>query len=491
MSGALHSQPLWTAAEALAATGGRASSGKDWRAAGVSIDSRSCAAGDLFVALAGPNFDGHDYVAAALGRGAAAAIVSRRPANVPADAALVLVDDTMTALDDLGRCARRRTGAQIVAITGSVGKTSTKEGLAHALSVFGPTHATSGNLNNQWGVPLSLARMPRASRFGVFELGMNHAGELTPLSRLTRPDVAIVTTIAAAHLEFFDSVGAIAEAKAEIFAGMTPTGTAILNRDNPWFATLAEAAWARGIETVVGFGEHAEANVRLDRYQPTPEGCDVGAMIAGQNLRYRLAMRGRHAALNSLAILAAVDALGADIVVAAAALATLQPPKGRGQRLDIAGPNGAFALLDDSYNASPASIRAAIEVLASTPLPGDGRRIAVLGDMLELGPDAARLHAGLAAVLVDAGIDLVFAAGANMAHLYDALPPAMRGGHAATSAELLPAVSARIGGGDVVLVKGSLGSRMALIVDALTQAGEPHANGGTRHAGRGRTACAG
>ena len=485
MNGALHSQPLWGAAEALAATGGQATTDADWHATGVSIDSRHCTSGDLFIALAGPNFDGHDYVAAALGRGAVAAIVARRPDNAAPDANLVVVDDTATALDDLGRFARNRTGAQVVAVTGSVGKTSTKEGLAHALSVFGSTHATSGNLNNQWGVPLSLARMPRASRYGVFELGMNHAGELTPLSRLTRPDVAIITTIAAAHLEFFDSVGAIAEAKAEIFAGMSPAGTAILNRDNPWFATLAEAAWAQGIETVIGFGEHAEANVRLERYQPTPEGCDVGAVIAGQNLRYRLAMRGRHAALNSLAILAAVDALGADIVVAAAALATLQPPRGRGQRLDIAGRNGSFALIDDSYNASPASIRAAIEVLATTPAGRDGRRIAVLGDMLELGPDASRLHAGLAGALIDARIDLVFAAGPNMAHLYDALPPAMRGGHATTSAELLPALADRIGAGDVVLVKGSLGSRMAVIVDALSQ---PTDTGG---AGVGRAACAG
>ena len=262
MNGARHNLPLWSAGEVLAATGGRQAAsragtgtGKDWQAQGVSIDSRSCAPGDLFIALVGPNFDGHDFVAAAFERGATAAIVTQAPAAVPANANLVLVGDTGAALDALGVFARARTDAQIVAVTGSVGKTSTKEALAHALSSFGPTHATRGNLNNQWGVPLSLARMPQASRFGVFELGMNHAGELTPLSLMVRPDVAIITTIGAAHLEFFDSVGAIADAKAEIFAGMTRDGTAILNRDNSWFATLAAAAWARDIEHVVGFGE--------------------------------------------------------------------------------------------------------------------------------------------------------------------------------------------------------------------------------------------
>ena len=475
--------PLWTATEAAAATGGSRHGTLDWQAHGVSIDSRTCAAGELFVAIVGDRLDGHAYVATALERGAVAAIVTHRPNDVPESAPLLLVDDTQTALEDLGRFARSRTGAQVVAITGSVGKTGTKEGLAHALAAFGPTHATAGNLNNQWGVPLSLARMPQATRYGVFELGMNHAGELTPLSKLVRPHVAIITTIAAVHLEFFDSVGAIADAKAEIFAGMSPSGTAILNRDNPWFATLAAAAWARGIETVIGFGEHPEAQVRLERYQPTEEGCDVGAAIAGQNLRYRLAACGRHAALNSLAILAAADAVGVDIVVAAATLATLQPPKGRGRRQTVDGPTGRFTLIDDSYNASPASIRAAIEVLASTAPAKDGRRIAVLGDMLELGADAPRMHAGLAAPLIDSRIDLVFAAGPNMAHLYEALPPTMRGGYAANSAELLNAVVARIGAGDVVLVKGSLGSRMALIVEALSQTqadGAPH-----------RAACAG
>lgn len=459
--------PLWTTAEAIAATGGQAE-GADWQARGVSIDSRSCAAGDLFIALTGPNFDGHDYVAAAFEAGAAAAIVARRPDGLPEGASLVLVDNTDTALDDLGRFARNRTGAQITAITGSVGKTGTKEGLAHALANFGATHATQGNLNNQWGVPLSLARMPQTTRYGVFELGMNHAGELTPLSKLVRPDVAIITTIAAAHLEFFDSVGAIAEAKAEIFAGMSHQGVAILNRDNPWFATLAEIAWSRGIEAVIGFGEHHEAQVRLERYQPTEEGCDVGAVIAGQNLRYRLAARGRHAAINSLAILAAADALGVDINVAAAALATLQPPKGRGRRSEVKADGGTFLLIDDSYNASPASMRAAFEVLATTPVT-EGRRIAVLGDMLELGNDAPRLHSALAGPLAKAGIDLVFTAGPNMAGLFEALPPAIRGGHAETSQELLAALHARIGAGDAVLVKGSLGSRMGLIVDAFLE----------------------
>ncbi len=474
MTGTSHSQPLWSASEVLTATGGRAVSAAGnpgWHATGVSIDSRTCQPGDLFVALSGPNFDGHNFVDRALESGAAAAIVTHRPDGLPASADLVLVDNTYTALCDLGRFARNRTGARIAAVTGSVGKTGTKEGLAHALSAFGATHATAGNLNNQWGVPLSLARMPQDSLYGVFELGMNHAGELTPLSKLVRPDLAIITTIAAVHLEFFDSVAAIADAKAEIFAGISANGTAVLNRDNPYFATLTAAAWARGIEQIIGFGEHPEAQARLDRYLPTPGGCEVIAEISGRALAYSLSMSGRHAAINSLAVLAAVDAFGGDIAVAAAALATLQPSKGRGQRHFLSGPEGPFALIDDSYNASPASMRAAIEVLASATPEHNGRRIAVLGDMLELGHDSPRLHAGLSAPLVDNRIDLVFTAGSAMAHLHDALPPAMRGGHAATSADLLTAVLSRTGAGDVILVNGSLGSRMAVIVDALMQFG--------------------
>lgn len=484
MTNSARNQTLWTPADVYAATGGRNSapgSQPRWRATGVSIDSRTCMPGDLFVALAGPNFDGHDFVMPAFEAGAVAALVTRLPGPGASDDRVILVDDTDDALAGLGRFARARTDARIVAVTGSVGKTGTKEGLAHALSAFGPTHATAGNLNNQWGVPLSLARMPRASRYGVFELGMNHAGELTPLSKLVRPDLAIITNIAAVHLEFFDSVAAIADAKAEIFAGMSAGGTAVLNRDNPYFATLTATAWAQGIERIIGFGEHPDAQARLEHYLPTPEGCEVTAIIAGRKLVYRLAMSGRHAAINSLAILAAVDALGVDAVTAAAQLATLQPPKGRGRRHRLTGPDGPFELIDDSYNASPASMRAAFDVLASAQPLGNGRRIAVLGDMLELGFDSPRLHAGLAATLIDNGIDLVFAAGPQMAHLYDALPPAMRGGHAASSTELLTAVCERVDRGDVVLIKGSLGSRMAVIVDALMQFGD---DGGSDHTAR-------
>jgi UDP-N-acetylmuramoyl-tripeptide--D-alanyl-D-alanine ligase len=482
MNAATTGTPLWTADEALAATAGRPASARRpaWQASGVSIDSRTCRPGDLFVALAGPNFDGHRFVAAALRAGAAAAIVAESPADAPADADLVVVEDTDAALTGLGRFARDRTGAGIAAITGSVGKTGTKEGLACALAAFGATHATHGNLNNRWGVPLSLARMPRDSRFGVFELGMNHAGELTPLSRLVRPNIAIVTTVAAAHLEFFANLAAIADAKAEIFAGMRPDGVAILNRDNPYFARLAAAATALGIRSVVGFGEHAEAQARLDRYTAAPSGGDVVATVNGRALAYTLAMPGRHAAINSLAILAAVEALGVDAATAVAQLARWQPPPGRGARRRVGTREGDFELIDDSYNASPAAVRAAIDVLAAAQPVGNGRRIAVLGDMLELGNRAPELHAELAGPLVAYGIDLVFTAGPNMAHLVARLPSAMRGGHADNSAELTATVRDCVRAGDVVLVKGSLGSRMAVVVDALSG-----------KAAGSRTACAG
>jgi len=456
--------PLWTSAAAARATGGRNT--RAWAAGGVAIDSRQVAHGDLFVALAGPRFDGHDFVTDAFGRGAAAAVVSRRPETLGRELPLLVVADTMAALTALGAAARKRTQAKIVAVTGSVGKTGTKEALRIALSAQGPTAATAGNLNNQIGVPLSLARMAKETAFGVFELGMSRPGEIAPLSRLVRPQVAIITTIEPVHTEFFDSVADIADAKAEIFVGMTG-GVAVLHRDNAYFPWLADAAERAGVARVIGFGAHPEATARLIDCETHPSYSRVTAVIEGRTVTYRLNAPGRHWVINSLAVLAAVDAVGADVAAAAAELAKVAPLKGRGQRHRVTVPDGSFEVVDESYNASPASMRAAIAVLAgANPGPG-GRRIAVLGDMLELGPDAARLHAALASDLVQGGIDLVFTAGASMRHLFDALPEAMRGGHAATAAELGPLVAARVGAGDVVTVKGSLGIGMAAVTEAL------------------------
>jgi len=456
---------LWTAAEVIAATGG---SGRgDWSANGVSIDSRTLAAGDLFVALAGPSFDGHDFVAEALKRGAAGALVSRKPQGLAADAPLILVPDTLEALTKLGRAGRARSKACIIAVTGSVGKTGTKEALRRALERQGPTVASAASFNNQWGVPLSLARMPSDVAFGVFEIGMNHPGEIAALTRLVEPDIAVITTISPAHLGFFPSVEAIADAKAEIFQGMARDGAAVLNRDNPQFERLAAAARACGVTRILGFGEHAEAAVRLVDCHLYSTASAVTALVVDEIVDYCLSLAGRHWVNNSLAVMAAVKAAGADISVAAAVMGSLEALDGRGRRHRIAVKGGEAELVDESYNANPDSMRAALAVLHGiSPRPG-GRRIAVLGDMLELGATASKLHAELAQPVLAAEVDLVFTVGTEMEHLDRALPAVRRGAHAATSVELVPALMAALRPGDVVMVKGSLGSRMADIVKPL------------------------
>jgi UDP-N-acetylmuramoyl-tripeptide--D-alanyl-D-alanine ligase len=466
---------LWTAAEAAAATGGTATG--DWQATGVSIDSRSVAAGDLFVALVGPNNDGHAYVAAALEKGAAAALVSRRPEGLAADAPLLVVGDTQEGLEALGRAARARTTARVVGVTGSVGKTGTKEALKLALSAQGPTVASAASFNNQWGVPLSLARTPRETRFGVFEMGMNHTGELRVLTRQVRPHVAVVTTIAPAHLGHFASVEEIADAKAEIFEGVEPGGTAILNRDNRYFDRLAAAARACGIANIVGFGEAQAAEVRLLEVRLGPTSSEVRASLRGREVAYTIGTPGRHWALNSLAVLAAADAAGADPAAAAASLARLTGIAGRGQRHTIKVGGGTAELIDESYNASPESMRAAFAVLANSAPPAGGRRLAVLGDMLELGDRSDELHQELAKPLQQASVNHVFTVGRHMKGLHDALPAAMRGGHAATSAEMARIVKDAVRPGDVVTVKGSLGSRMAEIVKVLLAGEDAPASG--------------
>ena len=457
---------LWTAAEAASATRGRAlaAAGDGWSATGVSIDSRTVATGDLFVALKGPVFDGHDFAGKAFAAGAAAALV-HRPVE-PAGPALV-VSDTRTGLEDLGRAARSRCAGRIVAVTGSVGKTGVKESLRALLSRQGKTYATAGNLNNHWGAPLSLARLPRSAAYGVFELGMSNPGELAPLSRMVRPHVALVTTVAPVHIEFFDNVEAIAEAKAEIFQGVVAGGSAVLPRDNDYFALLDARAAEAGIARRLSFGVHPEADVRLLASVMDADGSDVTASVLGKRLNFRVGMPGHHWVVNALGMLAAVGEAGADIAAAAAAMAGLEAPAGRGARRRINLPGGSFELLDESYNASPAAVRAAFETLMLANPQAGGRRIAVLGDMRELGDDGPDLHARLADDLAEANIDLLFAAGALMRHLYDAVPAARRGDHAADSEALIPAVTAAVRPGDVVCVKGSLGSRMKPVIDAL------------------------
>ena len=459
---------LWTSAEIVAATNGRV--GRRFEADGVSIDSRKIAPGDLFVALHGPNFDGHDFVAAALTAGAAGVLLHRLPSGIAAEMPVVIVEDTLEGLRALGSAARSRSRARIAAVTGSVGKTSTKEALRAALAPFGQTFASQGNLNNHWGAPLSLARMPRDAEFGVFELGMNHAGEIAPLSRLVRPEVSIITTVEAVHIEFFASVAEIADAKAEIMAGMAPEGAVVLPRDNPHYDRLVGHAQRRGITRILSFGADANCDARLIECSVSPNGSRVTAEVLGRRLNYALGMPGLHQARNSLAVLAAVGALGLDVAKAAATFAGLAALKGRGarERLNLAA--GPITLLDESYNASPASVRAALSLLAASVPEGRGRRIAVLGDMRELGTAGPALHRELAPDLAASGVDLAYLVGPLMRGLHDAVPEGMRAGHWGESTAAIAPLMAALRAGDVVLVKGSLGTRMAPIVEALRAA---------------------
>ncbi len=468
MSGA-----LWTATEAAAATGGQLRG--DWQASGVSIDSRDLRPGDLFVALTDAR-DGHDFVAAAFQAGAAAAVVSRVPPGVDEDAPLLIVDDVYEALLDLGRAARARTDAQVIAVTGSVGKTTTKEMLRSALARQGRVHAAYMSLNNHWGVPLTLARMPRATDFALVEIGMNHAGEIAPLSRLARPHVAVITNVAQAHMAAFDGIRDIARAKAEIFQGMTPGSTAIVNRDIETFGLLDGIARAAGC-SVVTFGRDMGADFRVIELSHNRNVTSMRAQMHGTPLMVRINAPGPHLALNALAVLAAVEAVGADVALAALDLRGWSPPEGRGARhmiaLDPTADELCLELIDDAYNANPASMAAAFDVLAaSTPCDGigriaRGRRIAMLTDMLELGENAADMHRALAALPAVENIDRFHLAGPLMRAFFEALPFDKRGEWHESAEGLAARVHHLLDAGDVVMVKGSKGSCASLVVRAI------------------------
>jgi len=462
------SLPLWTV-EAMAAAMRAARAGVlPPSVPGISIDTRTIAAGEAFFAIKGDSRDGHDFVPAALEAGVGLAVIAADQRHrFPEGAALLVVPDVLDGLRDVARAARARSPAKIVGVTGSVGKTGTKEALRLTLSRDGETHASVASYNNHWGVPLSLARCPASARYAVFEMGMNHAGEIEPLTRLVRPHVAIVTTVEPVHLEFFGSLEAIADAKAEIFLGLEPGGAAVINRDGPQYARLADRARRAGVERIVAFGEHAKAEARLLKCALHPDRSTVQARILGTDVTYKLGASGRHVVLNSLAVLAAVALVGADLALAALALAELQPTRGRGARVTLELPGGAALLIDESYNANPASMRAALALLGQSEVGRRGRRLAVLGDMLELGSRGVDLHRGLAEPVVAHGVDLVFCCGPLMQSLWDALPSERRGGYAETSAALEPQVLAAIQPGDAMMIKGSLGSRMGPIVKAL------------------------
>lgn len=467
---------LWTSADAALATGGTSTT--DWTASGVSIDTRTLHPGDLFVALKDIR-DGHDFVASALSKGASAALVSHIPDGLDPHSPLLIVPDVLAALTALGAAARSRTRARVVGVTGSVGKTSTKEMLRAILSGQGRVHAAEASYNNHWGVPLTLARMAPDTDFAVIEIGMNHPGEIAPLSRLTRPHVALITTVAAAHLEAFDSLSGIAREKAAIFDGLEPGGTAVLPADLDTSALMLDVA-RRHNAHIKTFGTAPSAQYHLTTATLSELATIVRAERAGEPFLFKVLSPGRHFAMNGLAALAVADALGLDPVIAATDLGSWTPPAGRGQRerivLDDLSGDG-FDLLDDAFNANPASMAAALDVLiAATPQDGPGRiaagrRIAVLGDMLELGPTEDALHRAIAAHPGLERIAAIHCVGPRMKALHAVLPRAQRGEWVAEVKDLLPRARSLVDAGDVVLVKGSKGIKVSLVVDALRKLG--------------------
>lgn len=460
------SNTLWTAKDAALATNGKISG--DWSVTGVSIDSRTVGKGDLFVALVGDNSDGHAYVADAIKKGAAAAVVSK-PIDGVDPSKLLIVSDTLHALQDLGKAARQRTSATIIGITGSVGKTGTKELLAAAFGALGQAHASIKSYNNHWGVPYTLSSMHGGSDYGIFEMGMNHANEISPLSRQARPHIAIITTIAPVHVgNFGNGMEGIAAAKAEILDGVEPGGKIILPADNEWYDYLKRAASAKSVDSY-SFGESEQADARILQCIEAANGSRVKADIMGEVVEYTLQIAGRHIAINSLSVLLSVKLAGGSVAKAAKALSMLEPIAGRGKReiINIGDKENPVTLIDESYNANPAAMRAAFKVLALIDPGRGGRRIAFLGDMLELGADGPRHHADLALPLKAANVDLVYTCGKLMKNLHDNLPANQRGAHRDSSADLAQIVPDVLVPGDVVMVKGSLGSKMGTVVEAL------------------------
>ncbi|MBC6441339.1 MAG: UDP-N-acetylmuramoyl-tripeptide--D-alanyl-D-alanine ligase [Rhodospirillales bacterium] len=467
---------LWTDKSAADATSGEAT--EAFEADGVAFDSRQVADRDLFVALKGEQSDGHNYVTRAFEKGAAAAMVERQPDEPTGP--LLLVVDTARGLGDLARAARRRTRARIAAVTGSVGKTGTKDALHHVLAAQGATHVSEKSFNNHVGTPLSLARMPIETSFGIFEVGTNAPGEIAPLSGLVSPHVALVTTVEAVHLGNFADETAVAEEKAAIFDALEEGGTALINADNRHADRLTARAMASSAGRIATFGSGEDCDHRLIDWAPDVEGGTVTAAIDGVLHTYRLVLSGHHHALNSVAILAVVHHLGADVAEASRSLAAIEPSPGRGRRYRVALPAGAAIVIDESYNASPVAVRAALKVLADMPLGSEGRRLAVLGDMLELGPTEGDAHAGLASDVISAQVDLLFAVGPLMNRLYGEMSPSRRGGAAGDARTMAILLKQVIRPGDVILVKGSRRIGLEAVVESLL------ANDGPAKAAEGR-----
>nr|WP_316627339.1 UDP-N-acetylmuramoyl-tripeptide--D-alanyl-D-alanine ligase [uncultured Brevundimonas sp.] len=453
-------RPLWTAAEVAAATGG-VLHGDDRPITGVTYNSREIASGDLFLALKGAR-DGHQFTADAFAAGAATALVDHPVEGGPC----VVVPDTLHGLEALGVAARERAPhVKRGAVTGSVGKTSVTQAIKAGLDLAGPAHGSIKSYNNHIGVPLTLARMPVETRRAIFEIGMNAPGEIAPLSRFVAPHAACVTTVGPVHIEAFaDGEAGVAREKAAIFQGLVPGGTAVANGDVAFAGVLAQAARAANARFVV-FGTQSGHDARLLDFRPDAEGATVAAELFGRPLQYRLAQSGAHWGLNSLCVLAMLDALDVPLETGLQALADFQPLAGRGQTRQVALADGAFTLIDESYNANPLSMTAGFKSLGARAV--SGRRVVVLTDMLELGDQSRSLHEGLAGPIDAAGLDLVHAAGPQMRWLYDALPVSRRGLWRDTAAELAVEAALLVAPGDVVMVKGSNGSKASLVAKAL------------------------
>jgi UDP-N-acetylmuramoyl-tripeptide--D-alanyl-D-alanine ligase len=461
---------LWKIDELISAMGGRAVGDVPKGVTGITIDSRSAGKGEAFFAIKGDTFDGHDFITAAMVSGASVCVVSESkiPALGKFTAPLIVVDDVLAGLERLALASRARGKAKIIAVTGSAGKTTTKEALRHCLSAVGKVHASAASFNNHWGVPLTMAKMPEDTQYGVFEVGMNHPGEIRNLIRFVQPHVAIITIIAAAHLGFFKNLDEIADAKAEIFEGIVTGGTAILNRDDQRYRLLEHAAKKAGVENIQGFGENARASFKLVKCELHAENSSVMVRIGGKDMFVKVGAPGRHIVQNALAVLGAAQVVGADLAKVAAAMATLTAEKGRGQRHTLAVGSGTFTLIDESYNANPASMRAALALLRENAPTGKGRRIAVLGDMLELGRHSKRLHLDLALPIAEARADKVFLSGTEMKALAEILPVEFHAEYRPSAAELSRDLAAFVRAGDVVMVKSSNGIGFAKLVGGLT-----------------------
>jgi UDP-N-acetylmuramoyl-tripeptide--D-alanyl-D-alanine ligase len=450
-------EALWTAQEIAEATGGEVAG--DFTVTGVSIDTRTVEPGDLFVPLVGAR-DGHDFVLQAVANGATG-VLAAKPVGFPA----VMVEDTFKALEALGVAARERAPqCKRGAVTGSVGKTSVTRAVEAGLRLAGKTHASVKSYNNHIGVPLTLARMPRDTQRAVFEVGMNHADEITPLSQFVRPHAVAITTVGPVHLENFPNEEGVARAKAEIFAGLEPGGIAVLNADNKWFDLLKAEAEKAGA-TVWSFGEAADATARLTGFAVEGEGAKVSVTLRGEALAFPIRQTGVHWGPNSLCVLLMLEALDVPRETALAALAAFAPIEGRGAEKTVRIDGGAFTLVDESYNANPVSMQAALKTLGAREVAG--RRVAVLTDMLELGESSGRFHAELADPIARANVDVVFLAGVHMKSLWEALPPTRRGGYAEVTEKLTAQLAGAIRPGDVVMVKGSNGSRAGVLAGAL------------------------